>query len=188
MAIETGAVYQTKQRSAAVTRIRILCVAVSVLLIVCSVAEAWYMLESWFSGEAFQDIYENYARFYPAIAHAAVGGWGIYILTMVVDLCGFIPYYLALVLIALLFYKLRDGHILDDSLIRLLKASSLLLLVDASFPAIRDTLQVLIFTASSSHPVLVLTLGLSSGGIRLFIIAMGLYAIALILRQFKTSL
>lgn len=67
MAIETGAVYQTKQRSAALTRIRILCVAVSVLLIVCSVAEAWYMLESWFSGEAFQDIYENYARFYPAI-------------------------------------------------------------------------------------------------------------------------
>lgn len=187
MSIETGALYQTKH-NAALTRIRILCVAVSLLLIVCSVAETWYMLESWFSGEAFQEIYGNYARYYPEIAQSAAGGWGVYILTMLVDLCGFIPYYLALVLIAQLFYKLRDGDILEGSIVRLLKASSLLLVVDACFPAVRDTLQVFIFTFSSSHPVLVLTMGLSSGGIRLFIVAMGLYATALILRQCKTPL
>lgn len=182
MAVGSGSVFKTKH-SAASARIRILCVAVSLLLIVCSVAETWYMLESWFNGEAFQEIYESYARYYPEIAQSAAGGWGVYILTMVVDLCGFIPYYLALVLIALLFYKLRDGHFLDDSITCLLKASSLLLIIDACFPAIRDTLQVFIFTLSSS-PVLVLTMGVSSGGIRLFIVAMGLYATALILRQF----
>lgn len=187
MTIETGTAFPIRQRNNISIRIRILCIAVSLLLIISAVAETWYMLETWFNGEAFQDIYDNYARFYPQIVQYAVGSKFVYILTMVVDLLGFIPFYVALTLIGLLFYKLRDGDFIDDSIITLLKATSLLLIVDASFPAIRDTLQMLIFTAGK-HPILVLSMGISSGGVRLFILAMGLYAAALILQQSKARL
>ncbi|MTH45510.1 hypothetical protein [Intestinirhabdus alba] len=165
-------------------RIRYLCMLVCILLAASALVELWIELEGWFSGEALPNIYAGYRQFYPELDGYSVSGWKVYAATLFLDLLGFIPYYGALILAAVIFYRFKCGIFWDTVNITLLKINSFLILFDACFPSIKDTLQMLSFTAAGKI-ILTLSYGISAEGVRSFIIGLAIYTFSAILNSAK---
>lgn len=165
-------------------RIRYLCILTCILLVASSLIELWISLEGWFSDETFQAIYQGYSQFIPELSHYVIGGKMIYLATLFLDLMSFIPYYVALILAAVIFYRFTHAIFWDDLNIKLLKINSILILFDACYTPVKDTLQVLIFTSTGRH-ILTFSYGIGSEGVRSFIIALAIYTFSMILNSAK---
>lgn len=165
-------------------RTRYLCLLVCVLLVASSLFELWIMQIDWFRGEAFQSIYEGYRQYYPELGNYSIGGAGMYIATLLLDYLNFLPYYASLLLAAMIFYRFSTSILWDRLNIRLLKLVSLLLIIDACFPAIRNTLQILSFT-SAGKPLFIASVGFNAESIRTCIIGLAIYTFSMILSNAK---
>ncbi len=163
---------------------RYLCLLVCVLLVASSLFELWIMQIDWFNGTAFQEIYEGYRQYYPELGNYTIGGTGMYIATLLLDYLNFLPYYASLLLAAGIFYRFSTSILWDPLNIRLLKLISLLLIIDACFPAIKNTLQILSFT-SSGKLLFIASAGFSAEGIRTCIIGLSIYTFSMILTNAK---
>lgn len=166
-------------------RIRYLCLLVCFLLVGSALVELWIMQTGWFRGEAFQRIYEGYLEYYPELAKYPVGGTKMYLATLLLDYLSFVPYYAALLLAAVIFYRFGAQILWDRVNIMLLKVMSFLLIFDACFPNLKDTLQVLTFTSARKPLKLVVTVGISAEGVRTCIIGLAIYAFSMILSNAK---
>lgn len=164
--------------------VRCLCTLVCVLLVTSSLVELWMMLEGWFRGEVFQAIFKGYCQYYPELGGYPIDGWRVYVATLLLDFLGFIPYYAALILAAAIFFRFRKGIFWDRINIKLLKTISILIIFDACFPALEDTLQMLVFT-SGGKVIFTMFYGVSAEGIRSLIIGISIYAFSLILASAK---
>jgi len=165
-------------------RTRYLCLLVCVLLVASSLFELWIMQIDWFHGRAFQKIYEGYRQYYPELGNYTIGGTGMYITTLLLDYLNFLPYYASLLLAAVIFYRFTTSILWDRLNIRLMKLISLLLIIDACFPSIRDTLQILSFTSEGKH-LFIASVGFNAEGIRTCIIGLAIYTFSMILTNAK---
>ncbi|MFD1800995.1 hypothetical protein ACFSFZ_02095 [Mixta tenebrionis] len=165
-------------------KVRCLCVLVSLLLVASSLVELWIMQIDWFHDRAFQKIYQGYSEYYPELHLYPVGGKLIYSITLTLDYIGFIPYYVALILGAVIFNRFRMNIFWDKININLLKTISILIIFDACFPALKDTLQMLAFTLKGK-PVFILSYGISAEETRSFIVGLSIYTFSMILSRAK---
>lgn len=164
--------------------IAFLCALVCILLVASSLVEVWIMMKDWLNGEAFHKIYQGYSEAYPDLKEYSLSGNRIYIITLLLDYLAFVPYYVALMLTAVIFNRFRCGIFWDNINIKMLRAISILIIFDACFPTIKDSLQILAFTAQEK-PLLILSYGISAEGVRSFIIGLAIYTFSVILSKAK---
>lgn len=151
--------------------VRILCLVTLLLLAGSALFELWISFRFWFRGEAFPAIAQGYRANVPELWDAVLPSSPLtWTATLLLDLLSFMPYYVALFSGALLFYRFYHGHIWIEANIRLLKYISALLIFDALFPSLKNTLQILLFVSEGGHHHLVAGIGLTSEGIRSFIV------------------
>lgn len=165
--------------------VRVLCIITLLLLSGSTFFELWIMISPWFKGVAFHAIFEGYQRDIPELQDYKISlSLPVYYITLILDLLGFVPYYIALLLSSFLFYRFYCGAIWERKNIKMLKVISALIIVNAVFPAIAVPLQILTFSSSGKW-LLQISLGFQSEAVRSCIVGFSLYVFSVVIDKAK---
>lgn len=165
--------------------VRILCIITLLLLVSSAIFELWIATSPWFQGSAYPAILASYQENIPDLRQYVIPLTPlVYFATMLLDLLSFIPYYIALLFTAFLFFHFFHGKIWTEGNITILKTISLLIIFDAIFPAVRDSLQVMLFSLQGES-ILHISIGLSAQSIRSFIIGFSVYMFSTVIEKAK---
>ncbi|GAA5646158.1 hypothetical protein VPR01S_05_01410 [Vibrio proteolyticus NBRC 13287] len=110
---ETPVISNTYATNISSKHVSFLCFVVCILSLSSSLFELWILIQSWWSGEAFTDIYMGYLQSYPELGSYDVNFRSTRIYTVILDYMSFIPYYTALILSSIIFYRFRSGIFWD---------------------------------------------------------------------------
>lgn len=165
--------------------VRVLCMITLLLLTSSTFFELWIMISPWFKGVAFHAIIEGYQRDISELQGYEISlSFTVYFITLVLDLLGFIPYYIALLLSAFLFYRFYCGKIWERKNIKMLKVISIFIIINAIYPAMAVPLQILTFSSSGKW-LLQVSLGFQSEAVRSCIIGFSLYVFSVVIDKAK---
>lgn len=165
--------------------VRVLCMITLLLLTSSTFFELWIMISPWFKGVAFHAIIEGYQRDISELQGYEISlSFTVYFITLVLDLLSFIPYYIALLLSAFLFYRFYCGKIWERKNIKMLKVISIIIIINAIYPAMAVPLQILTFSSSGKW-LLQVSLGFQSEAVRSCIIGFSLYVFSVVIDKAK---
>lgn len=165
--------------------VRILCIITLFLLAFSALVELWVMISPWVQGRAFPAILEGYQEGMPDLRqYTVLSTPPLYLATMLLDFLSFIPYYIALLFAAFLFFHFFRGKVWTENNIIILKTISMLIIFDATFPTIKDCIQVLLFSLNGER-ILHISMGVSAFSIRSFIIGFSVYVFSTVIEKAK---